>query len=283
MSLLAEIEPKTRKPVMDLVREAGVDVSDWKNYKSGKTRPSANPKYCYSWSFIEPEKVVVLNLWHASLMERDGKVFQEINAREFARALARKSRTTVWQQRANAMAQAIETAARESLPVRVIICEGDMRQIQDGKSKASKVRHRMLDQLPWAVTDYDPQTGKCVIARGEIAARYVDQFSVVDTPQAAERRAVSGEVFVRSTEVRRKVLMRATGRCEWCRQPGFAMDGGRIYLETHHIVSLAAGGADDEVNVVALCANHHREAHYSARREFMLYSFSVGSRYRIPW
>ena len=40
---------------MDLVKLAGVDVSDWANFK-GK-HASTNPKYCYEWSFIEPGKL----------------------------------------------------------------------------------------------------------------------------------------------------------------------------------------------------------------------------------
>lgn len=41
------------------------------------------------------------------------------------------------------------------------------------------------------------------------------------------------------------------------------MAGGAVYLETHHIVPLSEGGADSLMNVVALCPNDHRRAHYS--------------------
>jgi 5-methylcytosine-specific restriction enzyme A len=62
MSIASEIEPKQHQRVMDLVREAGIDVSDWKNFKGGKQKASVNPKYCYEWSFVGPGKVVALNL-----------------------------------------------------------------------------------------------------------------------------------------------------------------------------------------------------------------------------
>ncbi|WP_407646473.1 HNH endonuclease [Henriciella aquimarina] len=40
------------------------------------------------------------------------------------------------------------------------------------------------------------------------------------------------------------------------------MPSGALYLETHHIQPLAEGGADTLTNVIALCPNDHRKAHY---------------------
>jgi 5-methylcytosine-specific restriction protein A len=62
--------------------------------------------------------------------------------------------------------------------------------------------------------------------------------------------------------VRRYVIRRAQGKCELCGKLGFIMPDGRRYLETHHILSLATNGADSVDNVIGLCADHHREAHY---------------------
>lgn len=68
-------------------------------------------------------------------------------------------------------------------------------------------------------------------------------------------------------------LLRANGACEHCGEAGFVLKDGSIYLETHHIVSLAAGGADLVNNVIALCPNHHREAHYGADAQHLLRKF----------
>lgn len=96
----------------------------------------------------------------------------------------------------------------------------------------------------------------------------MDQFDP-GGPLAAEveRKKVEGTAYSRNPEVRRRVLARALGLCEWCEQRGFATQDGRIYLETHHIAPLSEGGADSELNVAALCPNHHREAHYGSDRE----------------
>ena len=54
---------------MDLVAEAGIDTSDWPNFRGGLRKARSNPKYCYEWSFVEPNTVVVLNLWFRDMQE----------------------------------------------------------------------------------------------------------------------------------------------------------------------------------------------------------------------
>ena len=39
---------------------------------------------------------------------------------------------------------------------------------------------------------------------------------------------------------------------------------GKPYLEAHHIIWLAKGGADEIENVVALCPNCHKKMHIVA-------------------
>ena len=71
----------------------------------------------------------------------------------------------------------------------------------------------------------------------------------------------------RSAAVREAVLMRAGGICELCNEPGFVTAAGSVYLETHHVVSLADNGPDHSTNVVAICPKDHRRAHYAADRD----------------
>ncbi|MEZ4748446.1 MAG: HNH endonuclease signature motif containing protein, partial [Calditrichia bacterium] len=69
-------------------------------------------------------------------------------------------------------------------------------------------------------------------------------------------------VYNRSSIVRKNVLSRANNCCEYCGEIGFLTTDGMHYLETHHIIPLSEDGSDDELNVIALCPNHHRIAHY---------------------
>ncbi len=81
-----------------------------------------------------------------------------------------------------------------------------------------------------------------------------------DDPEYRKRMAGS---YVRDAKVREKVLKRANGFCEECGQRGFLTKYGQPYLETHHVISLSEQGPDRPHNVIALCANDHRRAHFS--------------------
>ena len=261
---LSEIRPTQPARLMDLVRAAGVDVSDWGNFKGGQAKAASNPKYCYEWSFIEPGKVVVFNLWHEQMEESDGEIItRKLNIRDFA-----GKRKGPEKRRGLEMDKAIQTALTDKLPIRVVVLGGRRRNINNPTEKPSQVSRRLLDPVPWSVTAYDAKTGECTLTRG--IHRFVDQFSIQqESGQQPERRAVSGQAFVRSQMVRESALLRANGKCEWCGESGFVTAAGGVFLETHHVVSLCDGGSDTESNVAALCANHHREAHHGAKRDEM--------------
>lgn len=72
--------------------------------------------------------------------------------------------------------------------------------------------------------------------------------------------------YPRIPAVRDYVLKQAKGRCEYCGDLGFPKPNGEPYLEAHHLLALSEDGPDTPENVVALCANHHREAHYGHDR-----------------
>lgn len=84
-----------------------------------------------------------------------------------------------------------------------------------------------------------------------------------DTPAQV---TTSGTRHVRDPYVRRQVEIRAKGKCELCGENGFLRPDGTSYLETHHIIALSNGGPDRVTNVIAVCANHHREAHFGAKK-----------------
>jgi predicted HNH restriction endonuclease len=75
--------------------------------------------------------------------------------------------------------------------------------------------------------------------------------------------------YPRDSKVREAVLARAKGSCEFCGALGFLKPDGARYLETHHIIALAAEGADRLTNVIGLCPNDHREAHFGERRQVL--------------
>jgi 5-methylcytosine-specific restriction enzyme A len=253
------LQPTQRQLIMDLVQQAGINVSDWANFKGGPAKASVNPKYCYEWAFTDGETVVI-TLWHGELVMHNGFVERHFNVDAHVKAEkngTRKARRTRFR-------QALLLARQAKLPVRVIVVDGSRGELGVAKGK---VERRLLDPIPWAVVELGSD-GDVVLRQGVPAAPAVDQFSIVpDDNGATKCRDVSGTAFVRDAAVRRVVLDRALGLCEYCKAPGFRTAGGQIYLETHHVEPLSEGGSDKVTNVIALCPNDHRKAHHGANRD----------------
>jgi hypothetical protein len=179
MSALSQIIPKNPLRAIDLVRSAGVNVTAWGNFKGGERKAATNPNYCYEWSFVEPTKVVVLNLWYSELKERNDEITYQVNWREVARRFGELLHNGVSKRRSLKVDRAVQFAARKNLPVRVIVCEGEMRDMNEPKAKASRVYKRLLDPVPWAVTAYDWRTGACTVTRGATPNRYLQSGSSI--------------------------------------------------------------------------------------------------------
>lgn len=95
-----------------------------------------------------------------------------------------------------------------------------------------------------------------------------------------DRALKTSVVVFRDAKVRAFVLKLAAGRCECCGKLGFLMSNGKHYLEAHHIITLANQGPDTVENVIALCPEHHREAHYGKDAEALEMKFieCIGNR-----
>ena len=256
-------KPESKSRVIDLVEVAGFDVSDWANYKNGSTNPGANPRYCYEWCFTQNDELVLLCLWYSELsVDASGSYFQAVNLREAAAEHRRMKRGAV-AGRALRFDEALALASRKNLPLRVVVCEGHQPKAGSTRKPKSRVKFRALDPVPWRVIAYSEATGACTITRGSIARTFVDQHLLAaELPDIPRYRDRTGQERVRSRSVRDTALLRANGHCEYCGDAGFVMYDGRRYLETHHLDPLSNGGGDVPSNVVALCADHHREAHY---------------------
>lgn len=292
---LESLRPTRVAAIMDVVAAAGIDVSKWAVKQDGSPvqEPKKNPNYCYEWAFGGGDESTLLCVWHNALADSAGTITYEENLRELALNLDRiaidrskpahvRSRARDQAKRARNFDSLLQRAYRKEKPVRVVLLMGESRSEAELGWETSKVKYRLLDSVPWHVDSYSDDNGSFKMVRGtqnvvpaavEPAANaeaepddepaFVDQFAVPD-PQ--EKREVTGSVYPRSLEVRETVLRRAGGVCECCGQPGFRMESGAVFLETHHVVPLSEKGPDVEWNVVALCPNDHRRAHYSFDR-----------------
>jgi 5-methylcytosine-specific restriction protein A len=158
-----------------------------------------------------------------------------------------------------------------------------MRSEENLGRESSVVKVRRLDEISWRVASYDVSSGEFDLVRDSVSLNVsvptdmespaeeepnlsiADQFDAGSDDPSRTVRVIS--LIGRDPAVRRTVLTRSRGVCEFCNAPGFRMADGRLYLETHHVVPLADGGADRAWNVAALCPNDHREAHFGERSE----------------
>lgn len=285
------LKPQRARMIMDLVAEAGIDVSPWALKQDGTAvgNPRANPKYCYEWAFGGGDQPSVVCVWHLSTTVDNGLITYEDNLRQHALSLDRiaitrenpphvKSRARDQAARARRFDSLLQRAYRTRQPVRVVLLDGAPRAREELGWERSEVKFRELDTEPWYMHSYADDTGMLCLVRGvrlpEPVAlapvmplpEFVDQFSL---PQAPGRHDTSGTAINRSVAVRNAVLKRANGLCEYCGEPGFKTVLGSIYLETHHVISLSDDGPDQEWNVVGVCPTDHRRAHFSDERTAM--------------
>jgi hypothetical protein len=260
---------------MDLIEIAGVDVSNWKNVKGGIKKAASNPKYCYSWSFVQPEKVVVLNLWYDDLKTPQGRIIQKLDLRKDARQYAGLGKPE-WQRRAIQMDQAIQTALRKKLPVRVVICDGKMHRLTKER-KASQVQKRMLDAETWTVTRYDWKTGKCKVTRGlsnvtaDIEAESLpfipEEIYDVDLVEGGRQRIVVNS-YERNPRARSICLSHWGTRCAVC---GFNFEDKygesfRGLVHVHHLTPVSTRDQRYSFNPTRhlrpVCPNCHAALHH---------------------
>ena len=172
---LEQLRPFATPRVMDLVEAAGIDVEPWAVRANGTrvAHPAANPAYCYEWCFVDPGKLVVLSLWFEHLSIDDGVVLQRVNMRKLRAIIDRSGHLNQGTRMANAKRairadSAIIAAYQKQLPVRVILCDGEQRDLDDrAKRDPSRVDRRLLDPSTWRVREYDLNSGAAVIARDE--------------------------------------------------------------------------------------------------------------------
>ena len=294
---LANLRPTTKKAVIDLVKAAGIDIACWYTTKEGKPAksPRSNPAYCFNWSFGKIGEPTVVCLWHGALRIEERNIVFDDNLRELAEQLDAIAETLgqdevivgrarMQARRARAMDEALGMAFETGRPLRVIVNEGLRRPADMLGQESSKVELRKLDEVGWHVARYDVKTGAQQLVRQATAPlvnpapsdkiiampqpetepapeperRFVDQFTI----GAGEGKMVNKFEYSRSPQVREFVLARAGGFCELCGEKGFTTRAGTVYLETHHVVPLSEQGEDSVTNVVAICPNDHRRAHF---------------------
>jgi len=110
------------------------------------------------------------------------------------------------------------------------------------------------------LADLADRTAACL----ELLSGQPGRFGPPKGVMKPDRVRSSSETYARSPAVKAWILDNAGGICECCSEDGpFVGSNGRRYLEVHHVVRLADGGADKPENAVAVCPNCHRALHHA--------------------
>lgn len=302
---LGTLRPTGKWMIIDCVQRAGIDVRAWGfRKKDGQpvALPQSNGGYCYEWSFRSVDgSILLLCVWFEEMdVDSQGRVCFVGNLKVYADTLIRqlekepKNRNRTIKDprinRAQHFSSTVHLAHINSLPMRVVIVSGPVREPDDIDAGNDRAIGRYLDEESWRVESFDDDTGAFVLVRGSNRQLSVgggpnsadmidstaetgdvvdDEKIIVDQFHAEVRPVVytyKGEQKYRDPRVRALVLARSKGLCELTSVPGFQMANGGVYLETHHIVPLSEGGPDTVENVIALSADAHRRAHHAANR-----------------
>lgn len=137
--------------------------------------------------------------------------------------------------------------------------ENDLIRLEVGETDGRYVA-RFLGVCPPEVLIADVELSTAMLPSA------LDDFDAPIGVPAPPRLTKVGEFYARDPKVREAVVKRAKGRCEYCGQLGFETSSGKRFVETHHIIQLANQGPDTVDNVIGLCPNHHRQAHYGANQ-----------------
>lgn len=271
MSAIKELQPTQRLLVMNLLDQAGVDVSAWALGKGGARRAASNPKYCYNWSFEQPGKVVVLCLWHSGLTTERGKVIYRLNPKHRG-ALTRPAGVKDWNPRSGEINRLIRLAYTEHLPIRVILVDGQ----QGMNGEKTVVETRRLDPQSWAVTEYDFDTGKCLMVRGAAPVGPAAHTADIELSWF-EGSKITAFVIHRTRELAARQAKiqdskRRNGGKLICEVPKCKFDFakrygslGEGYAQVHHLDALSSrpkrGNATRLTDLAVVCANCHVMIH----------------------
>jgi 5-methylcytosine-specific restriction protein A len=271
---LKSIYPLGKRNVYDILQDLDFDVRDWANYKAGKGPPAANPRYCYEWSFLQHFKGLAVCMWHAELSEDGAKVFYKNNVRGRPEAMNPRSQS-IWLRRARALDANLQLAYLNALPVHSIVLMGRRRDRNDPEAIASAVHGRALDPAPWAIVEYDFDTGDFMIERGATPAKPA-QWSDPESqsfPEGDKRRAFRAHRHreARAREAKIADFRSRNGNRLFCEVPRCSFDFGQRYgalgegyAHVHHLTPLGSretGTVTTLDQLAIVCANCHAMIH----------------------
>ena len=248
------LQPTILDTVRNIAEEVGVPV---KNH--------------YDWCFSKPGGPYLLFEWIDRLF-----IDSATNGIAFVNRMsvwsdANPNGLQIQRNRASACSSIVETAFHTKAPIRIGILDGTRKTV--GLREVSHAEKRELDPISW-YAHHRNADGLVVVVRGIQQTERIDtgdgeQVQIDhDTATSEQSKRTKAAVYTaRDPDVVRDAKLRAeNGCCEFCGKPGFLTAQGNHYLEGHHVIPLSCDGDDAVHNVVAICPEDHRRAHFGHDR-----------------
>ncbi len=262
MTTLVDLKPVTKQLVRDIAEKVGVPMTTQ-----------------YDWCFKGEGGPYLVNIWHDGMNEDGDEISFIDSASDWAQENIATA-TPVQLNRADAVSALMVEAYYRKQPIRVAILDGVRRR--KGLRETSEAHQRELDPVLW-YPHHRNEDRRIVVIRGKPQPVDFDPYAEDQEYEELRRArlsvapavptkksvapATATAIYERDSAVVRAAKLRAAdGNCELCGKKGFVTASGAYYLEAHHVIPLNCGGADDERNVIAICADDHRQAHYGEDR-----------------
>ncbi|WP_322051856.1 HNH endonuclease signature motif containing protein [Paraburkholderia bannensis] len=260
MTTLKDLKPIETQRVRDVAAKVGVVMTSK-----------------FDWCFKGDGGPYLVNIWHDNMYEDGDEIFFIDTMSDWAEENI-DTAAPVQLNRAAAVAALIREAYYRKQAIHVAILEGVRKK--KGLRETSEAHQRELDPVLWYPHHMNDQR-RIVVVRGKPQAADFAPYAE-DSDYEMQRRASSiaatvpkkviapttaTAIYDRDSAVVRAAKLRAAdGRCELCGKKGFVTASGAYYLEAHHVIPLNCDGVDDVRNVIAICADDHRQAHYGEER-----------------
>lgn len=171
---ISDLNPIETKPVRELLKDAGMDVSDWALGKGGQSieNPNANSYRNSYWSFAD-RNVTVLCIWLTQLNEDALSIYCDVNMQALINhessyltnpqiSAGEKIAIRMRLNKAREFHRMAFEAFKKRLSVRIIILGRDV----GGENEAEHAEARRLDDEPWSIESFDGMSGHMRLRRG---------------------------------------------------------------------------------------------------------------------
>ncbi len=142
----------------------------------------------------------------------------------------------------------------------------ETRPDREGRDRTAFVFHLDIDSLTTIDQIFEPSANHGSKDAKKLKKKNIKGLREVvlsKCPKTASTQKKREVAYYRSQALKFYVVARSKGICEACDSNAPFQTKSGPFLECHHVHRLADGGPDHPQNVVALCPNCHRRAHYS--------------------